>query len=55
VVNTSSTDREGYVGRLVAFVDMGKWTSSWNNDNTLLEIQHWQRQMPCGVQPEKVL
>jgi hypothetical protein len=29
VVSTSSTDRGGYVGRLVA----------WNNDNTLLELK----------------
>jgi hypothetical protein len=37
VVSTSSTDREGYVGRLVAFVDM-KVDELWKNDNTLLEI-----------------
>jgi hypothetical protein len=37
VVNTSSTDRGGYVGRLVAFVDM-KVGELWKNDNTLLEI-----------------
>jgi hypothetical protein len=37
VVSTSSTDRGGYVGRLVAFVDM-KVEELWKNDNTLLEI-----------------
>jgi hypothetical protein len=37
VVSTSSTDRGGYVGRLVAFVDM-KVDELWKNDNTLLEI-----------------
>jgi hypothetical protein len=37
VVSTSSTDRGGYVGRLVAFVDM-KVNELWSNDNTLLEI-----------------
>jgi hypothetical protein len=37
VVSTSSTDRQGYVGRLVAFVDM-KVDELWKNDNTLLEI-----------------
>jgi hypothetical protein len=37
VVSTSSTDREGYVGRLVAFVDM-KVDELSSNDMTLLEI-----------------
>jgi hypothetical protein len=37
VVSRSSIDRGGYVGRLVAFVDM-KVDEHLNDDKTLLEI-----------------
>jgi hypothetical protein len=50
VVSTSST---GYVGRLVAFVDMK--VDELLNDDMPSRNQHWQRQSKClcSVQPEK--
>jgi hypothetical protein len=45
-------DRRGYVGRLVAFVDM-KVDELWKNDNTLLEINTGSGKPLSGVQPEK--